>query len=144
LCWFRNLKNPLAWRQQTFLCCSETPDFSWLTLQEFFDFHLSLYPGAQASELNRHLTAFGLLPMLSQKLAVLSLGQYKKIYLALGLSLPVRLLLIDEPFNALDVHAIAYLRSELQANERLARQCIIMTSHQQPDLILSGEFELAA
>lgn len=129
----------LAYRQQIFWCSSDTPDFSWLTLQEFLDFHLSLYPGAQAAELNRHLQALGLLPVLSTTINALSLGQHKKMYLVLALALPVSLLLIDEPFNALDVESSAYLRAELHAPQRLARQVIVLTSHLVPDVPLVGE-----
>ena len=129
----------LAYRQQMFWCSSDAPDFSWLTLQEFLDFHLSLYPGTQTDELNRHLQALGLLPVLATTINALSLGQHKKMYLALALALPVSLLLIDEPFNALDVESSAYLRKQLHAPQRLARQVIVLTSHLVPDVPLVGE-----
>jgi len=128
-----------AWRLQTFWCSSETPTFNWLSVQEFFDLHLSLYPLADAGELNRHMAALGLLPTLKQTIATLSLGQHKKIHLALALALPIRLLLIDEPFNALDVEAAKYLREQLVDPARLQHQCILMTSHVIPDVPLVGE-----
>jgi ABC-2 type transport system ATP-binding protein len=132
-------QHALAWRQQCFWCSSETPEFAWLTMQEFFDLHLSLYPGANAAELNAQLDAFGLLPMLPQTIDTLSLGQHKKMYLSLALALPVTLLLIDEPFNALDVEAVQYLRQQLSDPARLARQCILLTSHVPPELPLTRE-----
>ncbi len=61
------------------------------------------------------------------------------MYLALALSLPVKLLLIDEPFNALDLDAVHYLRTQLSDSKRLDQQCILMTSHLDPDLPLVGE-----
>jgi len=128
-----------AWRLQTYLCSGETPNFSWLSVQDFFDLHLSLYPLASAQEINRHVYAFALLPILSQTIANLSLGQHKKIHLALALALPVKLLLIDEPFNALDAEAAQYLRTQFHDTERLRRQCILMTSHVIPDVPLVGE-----
>ncbi|MBC3862114.1 ATP-binding cassette domain-containing protein [Undibacterium jejuense] len=130
------------WRQQCFWCSSETPEFNWLTLQEFFDLHLNLYPAAKATDLNTQLNAFGLLPMLNQTIDTLSLGQHKKMYLALALSLPVKLLLIDEPFNALDLDAVHYLRTQLSDSKRLDQQCILMTSHLDPDLPLVGEIHI--
>jgi ABC-2 type transport system ATP-binding protein len=135
----RQTQDGHTWRLQTFWCSSETPSFSWLSVQDFFDLHLSLYPLASAKELNRHVQAFGLLPMLSQTIATLSLGQHKKIHLALALALPVKLLLIDEPFNALDLEAAQYLRTQLHEEERLRCQCILMTSHVIPDVPLVGE-----
>ncbi|MFZ6871334.1 ABC transporter ATP-binding protein [Undibacterium sp. Di27W] len=127
------------WRLQCFWCSSETPDFAWLTVQEFLDLHMSLYPAARAADLNINLAAFGLLPMLKQTIDTLSLGQHKKMYLSLALALPVKLLLIDEPFNALDVEAAYYLREQLSDPARQASQCILMTSHVAPDVPLVGE-----
>lgn len=132
-------RHPVNYRQHSFLCSSEIPDFSWLNLQEFLDLHLSLYPQACATNLNVQLSAFKLLPLLRQSIDTLSLGQQKKMYLALALALPVSLLLIDEPFNALDADAVDYLRRQLSDPGRLARQCILLTSHIAPDIPLAGE-----
>lgn len=135
-------RQPLQYRQQTFWCSSDTPDFSWLTLQEFLDFHLSLYPATDPAGLNAQLQALGLLPMLSSTINALSLGQHKKMYLALALALPVALLLIDEPFNGLDAESSAYLRAQLHDDARLARQCIVLTSHLPPEVPLVGEMQV--
>ena len=62
--------------------------------------------------------------------------------LSLALALPVRLLLIDEPFNGLDADAVAYLRQQLSAPERLARQCVLLTSHLDPALPLAQTIQL--
>lgn len=76
-------------------------------------------------------------------MTTLSLGQHKKVQLALALALPVRLLLLDEPFNGLDAGAMAYLREQLAAPERLARQCIVLTSHLEPQLPLAATVSLS-
>ena len=62
--------------------------------------------------------------------------------MALALALPVRLLLIDEPFNGLDASAMAYLRQRLSDPSRLARQCIVLTSHLAPDVPLAATVEI--
>jgi len=62
--------------------------------------------------------------------------------LCLALTLPVQLLLIDEPFNALDLEAIEYLRQQLQERAKLAQQCILITSHADPALDLMKAFSL--
>ena len=115
---------------------------SRLMVREILDLHLSLYPATDAALLNAELRAFHLLPTLDQPVTTLSLGQHKKMQLALALALPVRLLLIDEPFNGLDVDAVAYLRAQLSAPERLARQCIVLTSHLDPALPLAQTVQL--
>lgn len=133
---------PLAYRLQCYYCGGDTPQLPWLTVREVLDMHVSLYAGADAGLLNAELAAFHLLPTLDQPVTTLSLGQHKKMQLSLALSLPVRLLLIDEPFNGLDVDAVAYLRQQLAAPERLARQCILLTSHLEPQLPLVQTVQL--
>ncbi|MRW84445.1 ATP-binding cassette domain-containing protein [Pseudoduganella sp. FT26W] len=133
---------PLAYRLHCYYCGGDTPQLPWLTVREVLDMHVSLYPGADAALLNAELAAFHLLPTLDQPVTTLSLGQHKKMQLSLALALPVRLLLIDEPFNGLDVDAVAYLRQQLSAPERLARQCILLTSHLEPALPLNSTVQL--
>lgn len=133
---------PLAYRLQCYYCGGDTPSLPWLTVREVLDMHVSLYTGTDAGLLNAELVAFHLLPVLDQPVTTLSLGQHKKMQLSLALSLPVGLLLIDEPFNGLDVDAVAYLRQQLAAPERLARQCILLTSHVEPQLPLARTVNL--
>ncbi len=137
------LQQPLAYRAHSFWCSSESPDFSWLSVREFLDLHLSLYPQTQSEAVHAELAALHMLPVLNNSINTLSLGQHKKLHLCLALALPLQLLLIDEPFNALDVAAIAHLRQRLSEPERLQRQCIVMTSHVAPEVPLAQELMLA-
>ncbi|MET0321539.1 MAG: ATP-binding cassette domain-containing protein [Duganella sp.] len=125
---------PLAYRLQCFYCGGDLPQLPWLTVRELLDLHLALYAATDPALLNRELQALHLTATLDQPVTTLSLGQHKKVQLALMLALPVRLLLIDEPFNGLDADAMAYLRQQLSTRERLARQCIVLTSHLEPAL----------
>jgi len=133
---------PLAYRLHCYYCGGDTPQLPWLTLREVLDLHLSLYPATDTALLNAELQAFHLMAALDQPVTTLSLGQHKKMQLSLALALPVRLLLIDEPFNGLDADAVAYLRQQLSAPQRLARQCILLTSHLDPALPLAGTLQL--
>lgn len=125
---------PLRYRLQSFFCGGDVPDLEWLTVQEFLDIHLDLYPAAQAADVNTQLAAFGIGQVLPQRLSTLSLGQHKKVQLALALSLPVRLLLVDEPFNGLDLAAVDYLRAALVGRAASGDTCIVLTSHLDPQL----------
>jgi ABC-2 type transport system ATP-binding protein len=133
---------PLAYRLRCYYCGGDTPQLPWLTVREVLDLHLSLYPATDAALLNAELDAFHLMAALDQPVTTLSLGQHKKMQLSLALALPVRLLLIDEPFNGLDADAVAYLRQQLSAPERLARQCVLLTSHLDPALPLAQTIQL--
>lgn len=133
---------PLAYRQATFFCGGDLPDLPWLTVQEFLDIHLALYPAADATRVNAQLAAFGIAEVLPQLLSTLSLGQHKKVQLALALSLPVRLLLLDEPFNGLDTAAVDYLRAQLAAHAAAGASCIVLTSHVDPALAVQRTLDL--
>lgn len=135
-------RSPLAYRLATFYCGGETPDLPWLTVTEWLDLHLALYPATEQQAINTQLAAFGIMETLPQAITTLSLGQHKKLQLALALALPVTLLLIDEPFNGLDAAGMAYLRGQLAARAAAARTCIVLTSHLDPDLPVARTLDL--
>jgi heme exporter protein A len=64
---------------------------------------------------------------------VLSAGQRRRGLLARLWLRPARLWLLDEPFNALDTHAIDDLQDCLKSHLRTGG-LIVLTSHQTPDL----------
>ena len=133
---------PLAYRLDSFFCGGDLPELPWLTVQELLDMHLDLYPAARGELVAAQLKAFQIDEVLPQRLSTLSLGQHKKVQLALALALPVRLLLVDEPFNGLDTAAVLYLRAQLE--DRALRQdcCIVLTSHLDPQLAVTRTLDL--
>jgi ABC-2 type transport system ATP-binding protein/heme exporter protein A len=122
-------RDALAYRRLSFYCGGEAPALDWLTVQEWLDLHLSLYPGADTGSVQAHLAAFRIADIAAQPVTGLSLGQFKKLQLALALSLPARLLLVDEPFNGLDAHAIEVLEGQLAERAARGDACIVLTSH---------------
>lgn len=122
-------RDALAYRRLCFYCGFDAPALDWLTVNEWLDLHLSLYPGADAGVVATRLDAFRIADIAAQPVTGLSLGQFKKLQLALALSLPARLLLVDEPFNGLDAHAIEVLEAELATRAARHDGCIVLTSH---------------
>jgi ABC-2 type transport system ATP-binding protein len=123
---------PLAWRQQTFWCLSDPPPTPWLTIAECLGFVAGTYPGFDAARLREQVEALGLTPALETPLRDASLGQQRKTLLALALALPVKLLLLDEPFNALDAASARHLADTLTARAAQGGQVILLTSHVEP------------
>ncbi len=136
-------RDALAYRLQAFFCGGDLPDLPWLTVQEFLDLHLALYPGTDAALVGQQMEAFGITDVLPQLLSTLSLGQHKKVQLSLALALPVRLLLLDEPFNGLDAAAIGYLRAQLAARSEARDSIIVLTSHVDPQVPVARTLDLA-
>ena len=133
---------PLDYRLASFFCGGETPDLPWLTVTEWLDLHLALYPATSQHALNAQLAAFAIMDVLPQAIATLSLGQHKKLHLALALALPVKLLLIDEPFNGLDAAGMAHLRAQLTERAAKGDACIVLTSHLDPQLPVTRTLDL--
>ncbi len=133
---------PLEYRLATFFCGGDLPELPWLTVQEMLDLHLALYPATDPTRIDAWLAAFGIGAVLPQAMATLSLGQHRKVQLALGLSLPVGLLLLDEPFNGLDADAIAVLRAELARRADAPGACIVLTSHVDPQVPVQRSVDL--
>lgn len=132
----------LAYRLAAFYCGGDLPELPWLSVQELLDLHLALYPSTEAAKVQAQLAAFAILDVLPQALSTLSLGQHKKVQLALALALPVDLLLVDEPFNGLDAAAMAWLRAELDARAQTGAQTIILTSHVDPHITVVQALDL--
>jgi ABC-2 type transport system ATP-binding protein len=123
---------PLAWRRQTFWCLSDPPPTPWLTIAECLGFVSGTYADASAQRLREQVDALGLANALATPLRDASLGQQRKTLLALALALPVKLLLLDEPFNALDAASARHLADTLTARAAQGGQVILLTSHVEP------------
>lgn len=123
---------PRAWRQQTFWGLSDPPPTPWLTIAECLGFVAGSYGGIDAARLHEQVDALGLAAALATPLREASLGQQRKTLLALALALPVKLLLLDEPFNALDVASARHLSDTLAARAAGGEQVILLTSHVEP------------
>ena len=135
---------PLAWRRQTFWCLSDPPPTPWLTIAECLGFVSGTYPDVDARRVHEQVEALGLTKALSTPLRDASLGQQRKTLLALALALPVKLLLLDEPFNALDAASSQHLADTLTARARQGGQVILLTSHVEPHVPVRDRWLLGA
>lgn len=75
----------------------------------------------------------GLDPDLRQKVRHYSLGMKQKLALAQAIMEDQRVLLLDEPFNALDASSVHHIRALLRDLSAEGRT-IVMTSHNQEDI----------
>jgi molybdate transport system permease protein len=76
---------------------------------------------------------FGLVPLLDRLPAQLSLGQQQRVALARALARPSRLLLLDEPFPALDTPLRTRLRRALRTLQRDFDGTTIIVTHDPQD-----------
>lgn len=85
--------------------------------------------------------AFGLADLLRQHPRQLSGGQRQKVQLARTLALEARILLLDEPFGALDPDSHAIVRSALRLHLRDTGRCALVVSHTPGDAEALGAQE---
>ncbi len=78
-------------------------------------------------------SGFGLLPLLERLPAQLSLGQQQRVALARALARPSRLLLLDEPFAALDTPLRTRLRRALRTLQRDFEGTTVIVTHDPQD-----------
>ncbi len=99
--------------------------FPHLTVME----HLRFPVGADPDVANYWIERLGLHGLEQRRPAALSLGQQQRVALARALTRPSGLLLLDEPFSALDAPLRAHLRRELLALQQEFTATTILVTH---------------
>ncbi|WP_109301253.1 ATP-binding cassette domain-containing protein [Aquimarina sp. AU474] len=89
------------------------------------------YPNFSREEFYTLIKEFKLSP--NQKISTLSFGQKKKVLIAFGIATNTRLLLMDEPTNALDIPSKSQFR-KIMASAVDQGKCIVISTHQVRDL----------
>lgn len=120
----------LDYRRRVFWCGPGTMPFDHLTPREYWGFMKHLYPSLDTEALQTHVTAFLLSAHLDTPMRRLSSGTQRKVWVAASLVAGTEATLIDEPFNALDVHALAHLRKVLAQAAQDTDRVWIVTSHE--------------
>jgi molybdate transport system ATP-binding protein len=90
---------------------------------------------ADAARVDALLDSFGLAAMAAARPAALSGGQRQRVALARALACEPRLLLLDEPFAALNPQLRRQLRDELAALQRRTGIPIVMITHDIEDVL---------
>ena len=99
--------------------------------------------GADDARAHHWTQRLGLVGLEQRTPAELSLGQQQRVALARALSRPSRLLLLDEPFSALDAPLRAGLREELRAlQDEIAATTILVTHDPAEAVLLADELLL--
>ncbi|MEX6689864.1 ABC transporter ATP-binding protein [Danxiaibacter flavus] len=101
------------------------------TIKQFLKYNSPFYPKFDKTLFDNCLDVFEI-PH-TNSLQALSYGQRKKVLISFGLATNVRLLLMDEPTNGLDIKGKSQVRKMI-ARAFSDEKCIIISSHQVRDL----------
>jgi len=92
-------------------------------------------PNYRIEKINSLISKFELDPIINIKANYLSGGQKKKLVIALALVSEPKILLLDEPFAALDIMTIKTLQEIIVSLQSTSKISVILCDHQARDLL---------
>jgi len=132
-----------AYRRQLFWMEPRSTDFDQLTPPQYFESVRALYPGFDETLAKQLAEGLGLEPHIGKQLFMLSTGSKRKVWLAAAFASGAALLLLDEPFAALDAPSIAFVKEQLQAVSTQAGRAAVIADYAAPSGVpLAGVIDL--
>ncbi|MFZ3081587.1 ABC transporter ATP-binding protein [Rhodoferax ferrireducens] len=116
----------------------------WLTVRQNIAFAVkSRWPDWGRAEVNTHVEKFvamvGLSPAIDKKPSQLSGGMKQRVGIARAFCISPKLLLLDEPFGALDALTRGTIQDELMSIVRQTQQTVFMITHDVDEAILLAD-----
>ena len=116
----------------------------WLTVRKNIAFAvLSRWPDWTAAQVNTHVEKFvslvGLSAAIDKKPAQLSGGMKQRVGIARAFAIQPKMLLLDEPFGALDALTRGTIQDELMTIVRDTQQTVFMITHDVDEAILLAD-----
>jgi nitrate/nitrite transport system ATP-binding protein len=137
----REVKGPSLERGVVFQSHALMP---WLSVRKNIAFAVeSRWPQWSSAEVNTHVEKFvamvGLTPALDKKPSQLSGGMKQRVGIARAFSIQPKMLLLDEPFGALDALTRGTIQDELMSIVRETQQTVFMITHDVDEAILLAD-----
>src|SRR5450830_669968 len=116
----------------------------WLTVRQNIAFAVkSRWPDWGKAEVNAHVEKFvamvGLSPAIDKRPAQLSGGMKQRVGIARAFCIQPKMLLLDEPFGALDALTRGTIQDELMSIVRQTQQTVFMITHDVDEAILLAD-----
>ena len=116
----------------------------WLTVRQNIAFAVkSRWPDWKAPQVNEHVEKFvalvGLAHAIDKKPSQLSGGMKQRVGIARAFAIQPKMLLLDEPFGALDALTRGTIQDELMAIVRETQQTVFMITHDVDEAILLSD-----
>jgi len=116
----------------------------WLTVRQNIAFAVkSRWPEWKRDAIDPHVQKFvdmvGLLPAIDKKPSELSGGMKQRVGIARAFAIQPKMLLLDEPFGALDALTRGTIQDELLAIVRKTQQTVFMITHDVDEAILLAD-----
>jgi len=116
----------------------------WLTVRQNIAFAVkSKWPDWKTPQINehveKHVDMVGLLPAIDKKPSQLSGGMKQRVGIARAFAIQPKMLLLDEPFGALDALTRGTIQDELMGIVRQTQQTVFMITHDVDEAILLSD-----
>ncbi|MBC7649953.1 MAG: ABC transporter ATP-binding protein [Vitreoscilla sp.] len=116
----------------------------WLTVRSNIAFAVvSRWPNWSKAEVNAHVEKFvamvALMPAIDKKPSQLSGGMKQRVGIARAFAIQPKMLLLDEPFGALDALTRGTIQDELMTIVRDTQQTVFMITHDVDEAILLAD-----
>jgi nitrate/nitrite transport system ATP-binding protein len=116
----------------------------WLTVRKNIAFAvLSRWPEYTTAQVNEHVEKYvamvGLAPAIDKKPSQLSGGMKQRVGIARAFAIQPKMLLLDEPFGALDALTRGTIQDELMGIVRDTHQTVFMITHDVDEAILLAD-----
>jgi nitrate/nitrite transport system ATP-binding protein len=116
----------------------------WLTVRSNIAFAVvSRWPEWTKAQVNAHVEKFvamvGLMPAIDKKPSQLSGGMKQRVGIARAFAIQPKMLLLDEPFGALDALTRGTIQDELMTIVRETQQTVFMITHDVDEAILLAD-----
>jgi nitrate/nitrite transport system ATP-binding protein len=116
----------------------------WLTVRSNIAFAVvSRWPDWTKTQVNAHVEKFvamvGLMPAIDKKPSQLSGGMKQRVGIARAFAIQPKMLLLDEPFGALDALTRGTIQDELMTIVRDTQQTVFMITHDVDEAILLAD-----
>ena len=116
----------------------------WLSVRKNIEFAVkSRWPDMRRAELDKHVEKFvalvGLSAAIEKKTSQLSGGMKQRVGIARAFAIQPKMLLLDEPFGALDALTRGTIQDELMTIVRQTQQTVFMITHDVDEAILLAD-----
>lgn len=137
----REIKGPSLERGVVFQSHALMP---WLTVRQNIAFAVrSRWPSWRSAEINAHVLKYvslvGLSDAIDKKPSQLSGGMKQRVGIARAFSIQPKMLLLDEPFGALDALTRGSIQDELMRIVRETKQTVFMITHDVDEAIFLAD-----
>jgi ABC-type multidrug transport system ATPase subunit len=127
---------PQAYRQRVFWVDPRTDAMDAITPQSYFESLALEFPGFDSLRLLALIQGLSLAPHMDKFFYMLSTGTKRKVWLAAAMASGADVILLDEPFAALDKASIGFVVAQLVAITKQSSRACVFTHYEAPAQLL--------